>query len=150
MGTGYFMKVFSLCLFLISLLSGCSEHHKQENVQPAESSAQEILPTISEVKEKAPTKTSQLINNAGSENHLLRCQQSLDSLIKINSGRGNQFKQRFNTLLSSASEYATIRNQTDNNIRLTVDSLYEFRTNKLCADINKSLLDNLILRGEKQ
>ena len=72
-----------------------------------------------------------------------RCRRELDALKKIDLSVYNRRKQEFDKLLSGAVIYNGVRGDVGNYTQRAVDALYRFRSDKLCADISKDVLDNL-------
>ncbi|ENA5974129.1 hypothetical protein ABGM23_004805 [Escherichia albertii] len=69
-----------------------------------------------------------------------RCRRELETLKKIDSAVYNKRKAEFDRLVSGASLYNVVRSDIDNNTQNTVDALYRFRSDKLCADITNEVL----------
>lgn len=72
-----------------------------------------------------------------------RCRRELDALKKIDLSVYNRRKQEFDKLLSGAVIYNGVRGDVGNYTQRTVDAFYLFRTDKLCSDISKDVLDSL-------
>ena len=135
----------SLILCMVILLSGC---HKTVLTRPkADSSvptpqartqhirlSQEPQPVASE------TKNSKIGN----------CQSQLVSLKQINP-KSYQMKQvTFNRLVNNVSVYSTVRGDVNSTTKETLDALYKYKTNQLCAEIERDVLQGLIQRGENE
>ncbi|MNC26976.1 hypothetical protein D3C75_751290 [compost metagenome] len=73
---------------------------------------------------------------------------ALDSLQKVNPNRARKLSNDFNSLVSAASQYNAVRGQVGDTTRQAIDSMYHFKSVKLCADIDKELMDSLVQRGE--
>ena len=56
----------------------------------------------------------------------------------------------FNALVRAASQYNSVREKVADPTRLGIDSMYQFKSIKLCADIQKTLIDSLVQRGESK
>ncbi|WP_455426960.1 permease [Dryocola sp. LX212] len=76
------------------------------------------------------------------------CRKALDSLKQINAKQAYKYNTSFNSLVSAASQYNSVRDQVATSTRQAVDSMYQFKAAKLCADIDKELMDSLVARGE--
>lgn len=76
------------------------------------------------------------------------CRNALDSLKEINPKQAAKFNNDFTALLSAASQYYSIRSKVSEPTRRGIDSMYQFKSIKLCADIEKELMDNLVKQGE--
>lgn len=76
------------------------------------------------------------------------CQSELASLKQINP-RSYAVKQAsFNRLVNNASVYSAVRGDVNASTKDTLDALYKFKTNQLCAEIEREVLQSLIRRGE--
>ncbi|MDT3254050.1 hypothetical protein QZQ97_24340 [Serratia sp. root2] len=80
---------------------------------------------------------------------LTLCQNQLASLIKINPKQHQQYKQVFDSLMNSASQYASLRGRVNNNTQETIDSLYRYKINYLCASISQAVLTGLTEKAEQ-
>ncbi|VEW03685.1 hypothetical protein [Escherichia coli] len=69
-----------------------------------------------------------------------RCRRELDALKKIDSEVYNKRKAEFDKLVSGASLYNGVRGDVGNYTQSAVDALYQFRSDKLCADIASDVL----------
>ncbi|HCU6887476.1 TPA: hypothetical protein OU321_004594 [Escherichia coli] len=72
-----------------------------------------------------------------------RCRRELEALKRIDSAVYNKRKAEFDKLVSGASLYNGVRNDVGNYTQNAVDSLYRFRSDKLCADIASDVLAGL-------
>lgn len=77
------------------------------------------------------------------------CQEQLGALSKINPKQHQQYKQAFDNLMNGASQYASLRVQVDNNTQETVDAMYRYKINYLCASISQAVLTGLAERAEQ-
>lgn len=79
---------------------------------------------------------------------LHQCQQELNTLrdLKVESYAATQ--QTFSTLMRGAAQYAKLRTQVNTGTQDTVDALYRYRVNVLCAQINQAVLVGLMTQGE--
>lgn len=76
------------------------------------------------------------------------CQSELASLKQVNP-RAYAVKQaQFNRLVNNASVYSAVRGDVNATTKDTLDALYKYKTNQLCADIEREVLQGLIQRGE--
>ncbi|AST78850.1 TPA: hypothetical protein JD342_18395 [Citrobacter freundii] len=57
-------------------------------------------------------------------------------------------KAAFDQLLDSASVYTSVREDIGSQTRDTMDALYKYKTQKLCSDIEQTVRQSLINRGE--
>ncbi|EFH2541860.1 hypothetical protein IB394_005024 [Escherichia coli] len=75
-----------------------------------------------------------------------RCRRELEALKRIDSAVYNKRKAEFDKLVSGASLYNGVRSEVGNYTQSAVDALYRFRSDKLCADISKDILDELSVK----
>ncbi|WON78282.1 hypothetical protein [Serratia sp. UGAL515B_01] len=76
------------------------------------------------------------------------CQSELVSLKQINPKAYAVKQAEFNRLVNNASVYGSIRGDVNAGTKDTLDALYKYKTNELCADIEHEVLQGLIQRGE--
>lgn len=79
---------------------------------------------------------------------ILTCQSDLNSLKHVNEKAWKVRNRDFDSLVASASVYAGVRTEVNGNTRDTLDALYRYKTNQLCARIERDVLDGLVVRGE--
>lgn len=72
-----------------------------------------------------------------------RCRRELDILKKIDNTVYTKRKVEFDKLLTGASLYTGVRNEVGHYTQSTVDALYRFKADKLCADISNDVLNGL-------
>ncbi|MGB7803218.1 MAG: hypothetical protein WBL83_19135 [Buttiauxella sp.] len=125
------------------LSSGCSTQsaHKIKPVTNAP-----ITQPIQPVTEISPA--PEPVVKTTQEEQITFCRQALDSLQKVNPSRARKLNTDFNALVSAASQYNAVRGQVGTTTRQAIDSMYHFKSIKLCADIDKELMDSLVQRGE--
>ncbi|CAI0855576.1 Uncharacterised protein [Serratia proteamaculans] len=118
----------SLCL-LVMLLSGCK-------IPPRSA----IPPAVS---------NAAVAQQAEAEAQRLRqCQQELDTLRDLKADSYAATQHTFSTLMQGAAQYAKLRTQVNTDTQETVDALYRYRVNVLCAQINQAVLVGLMTQGE--
>ncbi|MDC6117548.1 hypothetical protein [Serratia rubidaea] len=81
---------------------------------------------------------------------LNQCQQALDALEDIQPQQYATFHQEFDRLMSGAAQYAALRNRVTEETQETVDALYRYKVNRLCANILQATLTGLAERAEQQ
>ncbi|MBC3215961.1 hypothetical protein [Serratia fonticola] len=81
---------------------------------------------------------------------LQRCSAELEAQKTVNREQYDKQRAEFDRLMSGAAQYATVRGRVDGVTQDTVDAMYRFRVNLLCASINQSVLTNLAERGEQE
>lgn len=114
-------------LFILSL-SGC-----QATSQKMRAASEESAHTAKYVKQNESLK---------------KCQAQLQALKVVNLSEYNRMQSSFDSLMNSAAQYNGLRKSVDENTQETVDSLYHYRANQLCAHIAQTLMDSLTRKGE--
>ena len=76
------------------------------------------------------------------------CRKALESLKEVNPKQADKLGNEFTALLSAASQYNSVRSKVAEPTKQGIDSMYQFKSIKLCADIEKELIDSLVKRGE--
>lgn len=79
---------------------------------------------------------------------LKQCQNELDALKHLNPAQHTTFRQTFDRLMSGAAQYSSLRSQINAQTQETVDALYRYKVNRLCAGIRQATLTGLARRGE--
>lgn len=81
-------------------------------------------------------------------NKVALCQNELASLKKVSPNAYVEKKAYFDSLLNSVAVYASVRGDVNAQTKDTLDALYKYKTNQVCAEIEKEVLQGLIRRGE--
>lgn len=116
-------------LLLTVLLSGCKSP---------------IRSAISEPSTVVATEDQQI----GQETQRLQqCQQELKALKTLQAGSFAAIQNNFDQLMRGAAQYAGLRTSINENTQDTVDALYRYRINLLCAQINQAVLNRLAEQG---
>ena len=76
------------------------------------------------------------------------CRKALESLKEVNPKQADKLGNEFTALLSAATQYNSVRSKVAKPTKQGIDSMYQFKSIKLCADIEKALIDSLVKRGE--
>jgi len=76
------------------------------------------------------------------------CRKALESLKEVKPKQADKLGNEFTALLSAASQYNSVRSKVAEPTKQGIDSMYQFKSIKLCADIEKELIDSLVKRGE--
>lgn len=76
------------------------------------------------------------------------CQSELASLKQVNPKAYATKQANFNRLVNNASVYSAVRGDVNSTTKDTLDALYKYKTNQLCAEIEREVLQGLIQRGE--
>ena len=66
----------------------------------------------------------------------------------MNPKQADKLGNEFTALLSAATQYNSVRSKVAEPTKQGIDSMYQFKSIKLCADIEKALIDSLVKRGE--
>lgn len=125
------------CLFI---LTACS--HKSNESKPA----QVISATPNVITSQS---SDELSNEVGkSDEHIKMCQRELDILKRIDNAHYTSRKIVFDKLMSGARLYGDVRKDLQPGARSTVDALFSYKIEKLCADISQDVLNSLSKIGE--
>ncbi|EPL8005273.1 hypothetical protein PQE34_003182 [Klebsiella aerogenes] len=128
--------VFRLLPFAVLMLAGC-QAHRQTNAP--------ITPPIAIATDAQQNEKLRL---AAEQERLNACRQALDSLKEVNPKEASKLGSEFTALIGAASQYNSVRTKVADPTRQGIDSMYQFKSIKLCADIEKSLIDSLVMRGD--
>lgn len=79
---------------------------------------------------------------------LQQCQKELEALRTVQPKQFSVYKQEFDRLMNGAAQYSGLRPRVNADTQDTVDALYRYRVNKLCAQIDQAVLLGLAERGE--
>lgn len=112
------------------LLTGCQKSPNPVKKQTAEPQVQS--PTQAELEAA----------------RLQQCQKELEALRTVQPKQFTGYKQEFDRLMNGAAQYSGLRTRVNAETQDTVDALYRYRVNKLCAQINQAVLLGLAERGE--
>ncbi|MGL5384362.1 MAG: hypothetical protein ACRDCA_00565 [Serratia sp. (in: enterobacteria)] len=136
----------NLCLGVVLcsglLLAGCQKT-AQTSSQDSQTSTVQAPPQQISVSPPPPpaveeTKTSKIG----------LCQSELASLKQVNPKAYAVKQANFNRLVNNASVYSAVRGDVNSTTKDTLDALYKYKTNQLCAEIEREVLQGLIQRGE--
>ncbi|MBD8453639.1 hypothetical protein [Serratia rubidaea] len=125
------------CAALSLLLSGCLSAPEETT---APTPTVQAAPAPAEATVAPPPK---------SVNSIEQCRKALDSLQKINPQSYRQKKAYFDSLLGSVAQYSAVRGEVSGGTKDTIDALYKFKTNKVCADIENEVMNGLVRRAER-
>ena len=75
--------------------------------------------------------------------HLQQCQLQLKALRTLQATGYPEVQRTFDLLMRGAAQYASLRASVNSATQDTVDALYRYRVNLLCAQINQAVLDRL-------
>ncbi|RTP97282.1 hypothetical protein EKN38_22340 [Enterobacter sp. WCHEn045836] len=80
---------------------------------------------------------------------LKQCQEELEALNTVAAADYTKYRKEFDRLMNGASQYAGLRATVGKGTRNTVDALYHYKVNLLCADVSQAMLKGLTERGER-
>ncbi|CAI1096462.1 hypothetical protein [Serratia proteamaculans] len=103
----------------------------------------------SQTAKNAPETAVELSQAQQEAERLQQCQKELDALHGIDAIGYRKYKQEFERLMSGAAQYAVLRTQVKRDTQETVDALYRYKVNRLCADVNQAVMTGLADRGER-
>lgn len=120
------LRMFFSMLLLTTLLSGC---------------ASPTRPTASARPVSAGQQATQEVQS------LRQCQQELKVLSTLQTSDYPATQRTFDQLMRGAAQYAGLRASVNDVTQDTVDALYRYRVNLLCAKINQAVLTHLAEQG---
>lgn len=126
-----FATVLSMCLSSCSLISS-TQIRKSSIPAKTENNA-------SSAKEDNSRPASQADENALPG----RCRQELTVLNTLDPATASPLSSNFSLLMHNMHQYAGFRNTLSEQLQETIDALYRYRVNKVCADIRHTLMNNL-------
>lgn len=138
-------------LFAILMLSGCIVImdgcvSKKSPQVTKERNLSEIPNNKSPVEKAVKTTPVSVTREAA---RLESCEKELDILKGVSPQRYTLYKRKFDGLMGGAAQYSGLRNQVNPDIQETVDALYRYKVNHLCAEVGQVVLTGLIERGEQ-
>lgn len=77
------------------------------------------------------------------------CQDELEALNKVDAGDYEKYKKEFDRLMYGAAQYSGLRDMVGMGTRKTVDALYHYKVNLLCAGVSQAMLEGLAEQGER-
>lgn len=133
-------KAFLLPLIIgVMALTGCQQPINSGSSEPAVVEPQPQPPAEPEMTEVQQSKA----------NYVMQCQRELEALKTVNMRVYEQKKASFDNLVNNAAMYRSLREQVNGDTRTTLDALYEYKANQICADIRQTVMQNLIRQGER-
>lgn len=133
------------------MISGCQSHNanvpKTSGIAPAMQTMSVPQPSA-QLAETKPANADVSENSASSQGAATLCQQQLAALAKINPAQYATQREAFDSLLKSVSTYSSVRNDVNAQTKDIMDTLYKFKTQKVCNDIQQAIQESLISRGE--
>lgn len=126
------------------LLAGCQK--SAQTASQDDSQATTVQPPPQEISVSPPPPQPAVAENKS--NKIGLCQSELASLKQVNPKAYAIKQANFNRLVSNASVYSAVRGDVNSATKDTLDALYKYKTNQLCAEIERDVLQGLIQRGE--
>ncbi|HEX4502796.1 MAG TPA: hypothetical protein VH187_16800 [Scandinavium sp.] len=147
--SGCFKRTSCLLLMAVGMISGCQQNAKPHSqIEPTITSQSDSLNSSAVPSPQMAVEAQDSGSSTASEGEATTCQRQLLALSKVNPSAYAQKKAAFDALLSSASVYTAVRDDIGSQTRGTMDALYKYKTQKLCSDIEQSVRQSLISRGE--
>ncbi|MEX9941054.1 hypothetical protein AB7Z36_12285 [Providencia rettgeri] len=122
-------NVLALLCVSIFLLQGCAGFKKASHADAKNQNALEN-PMI---QVNQPSSTQQLTS-------LQKCLNDATTLVKL----GSKYQKNYNdlhVLINDAKFYASLSNETSDNVKATIAPLFEYQINDKCNDISQLLID---------
>jgi hypothetical protein len=76
------------------------------------------------------------------------CRREMISLKQLNPKAYTAYNTNFDLLVTNSNAYNTVRGEVSPQTKETLDALYKYKTNQICAEIERAVLQALIQRGE--
>lgn len=92
--------------------------------------------------------TSYELNIKHEYTQILQCEKELNTLRAINPEQNKRLSEKFSLLMKSAAQYSGLRAQVNPGTQKTVDAMYLYKVNRLCADISQVTLTSLADAGD--
>lgn len=144
----------TLCFafFLLGCQTSPDNGHSVEkkaggNASIQSATAPSAVPSPSIEREAVSVETRSKKYTSESEK-LQQCQSQLDALKVMSPAEYAKMRNAFDYLMNGAAQYANLRQKINPDTQDTVDALYRYRANLLCAQIAQTLLNGLTRRGE--
>nr|WP_314424099.1 hypothetical protein [uncultured Erwinia sp.] len=150
-------------LFFAFFLFGCqtAPHPNSSAIKPPPNTIQQQSTTMNPAAVPSVADsglTASALRSGNDESHsekyktesekLQQCQSQLDALKVMSPAQYTRMRNSFDYLMNGAAQYANLRQKINADTQDTVDALYRYRANLLCAQIAQTLLDGLTRRGE--
>ncbi|NIG46420.1 hypothetical protein F3J31_21735 [Enterobacter sp. Acro-832] len=126
-------------VLLTALLGGCAG--KSDIPAPpvvVTPSGPEVVTDVTPAKRAAPA--AEKTETTG----IATCEQEMNVLAKISPETHRRMRQQFAQLMRQAAAYGDIRGQVSADLRGATDTLYRYRSGRLCAAIRASLAEGLM------
>ena len=135
----------------VILISGCQNKYKWSSSRSATAVSEDKktpnTPSVSPAAVPQPDAETSGVTPA-ERSRIGLCQSELASLQKINPAAYAAKKASFDNLVSNASIYTSVRSNINMQTKDTLDALYKYKTNQMCGEIQRAVMEGLIRRGE--
>jgi PBP1b-binding outer membrane lipoprotein LpoB len=75
---------------------------------------------------------------------LAECEKELQGLKEIDSVKSAELTTKFERMMAGSASYANVRNVVNPGTQNTIDSLYNFQSAKVCAEIRSAMMESLV------
>ena len=147
------VAVFLTLIGGVFLLTGCQNKFKWSESRPGVAAS--TLRTPQKVATAAPAPAASpssavepAVSSSAERGRIGLCQSELASLQKINPAVYAAKKASFDNLVRNASVYTSVRSDINAQTKDTLDALYKYKTNQMCGEIQRAVMEGLIRRGE--
>lgn len=124
-----FIRISILC-FIVLNAAACQKQHFHESFSREKNITEQSL-------------SAENLQKQRDEEQLKLCQKQLSTLQSIKDQQYQPYKQAFDSIMKNASQYARLRTSVNVDTQETVDALYRYRVNYLCAEVNQAVLTQL-------
>ncbi|MBB3324125.1 MULTISPECIES: hypothetical protein [unclassified Atlantibacter] len=155
--SAWMMKsLLSLPLTGLFIVSGCHFNESEppktavtvQSPQPSNGVSTPLPSAKLESQTTATAESETYRESSSSTGTATVCQRELAALSKINPAKYATQKGVFDNLLKSVSVYSTVRDDVNPGTKDIMDTLYKYKTQKICNDIQQAINESLIARGE--
>ncbi|HID4132802.1 TPA: hypothetical protein ACXE8V_003166 [Pluralibacter gergoviae] len=141
--------IFTGCIFL---LTGCQNKFKWSESRPGTAASTlrtpQKLVAATPPTPASPPAAEPAAPSSAERGRIGLCQSELASLQKINPAVYAAKKASFDNLVRNASVYTSVRGDINAQTKDTLDALYKYKTNQMCGEIQRAVMEGLIRRGE--
>lgn len=136
------MKIVLPLLGCALLLAGCQNQSKRPDAKPGTEAS-----SVSTSQRTAGASSTDL-SGTSSAGRVGLCQSELSALRRINPAVYSTKKAAFDNLVNNATVYTSVRGDINAQTKDTLDALYKYKTNQMCGEIQRAVMEGLISRGE--
>lgn len=147
--------VFLILIGGMFLLTGCQNKFRWSESRPGVAASTLRTPQKVATAVSAPTASPSsasaaepAVSSSAERGRIGLCQSELASLQKINPAVYAAKKASFDNLVRNASVYTSVRSDINAQTKDTLDALYKYKTNQMCGEIQRAVMEGLIRRGE--